>query len=306
MTEREYQYISMIAQCGNITKAAEKLFIAQPSLTQCLQRIEQDYGAKFFYRGHDGVRLTEAGEVYMAAAERMLSVYQELKREVGGEQEEQRGRISIGLEEFQAERMFADLICRYTSKFPYRELRITESTSQQLQEMVMDHKLDLILVHYPLINENLTFIPLYEDELVLAVAKDNPEYERMAKEQQGIPFITPQMMEQQQLIMFTSNQQIRTAAENICKAAGIEPKIRYTVLGVSMAIALASKGVGAAVVPSNMCRWYDSIYPSVFFRFPEEWNGAWQLAAACRNDQILDEPCRDLIEVFRKSIGGME
>ena len=48
-----------------ITKAAEKLFIAQPSLTQSLHRIEEDYGASFFYRCHDGVRLTEAGENYM-------------------------------------------------------------------------------------------------------------------------------------------------------------------------------------------------------------------------------------------------
>ena len=72
MTDKEYKYIATIAECGNITKSAEKLFSAQPSLTQSLHRIEEDYGASFFYRCHDGVSLTEAGANSMAAAHKML------------------------------------------------------------------------------------------------------------------------------------------------------------------------------------------------------------------------------------------
>ena len=82
MTDKEYKYIATIAECGNITKAAEKLFIAQPSLTQSLHRIEEDYGASFFYRCHDGVRLTEGkGKIIWLQPIKCWKLMKKLKKE---------------------------------------------------------------------------------------------------------------------------------------------------------------------------------------------------------------------------------
>ncbi|MDE6456625.1 MAG: LysR family transcriptional regulator, partial [Dysosmobacter sp.] len=70
MTDREISYVSTIARCGSITQAAEQLFIAQPSLTQALHRIEAEYGTVFFHRRQGVLRLTAAGQAYLNPSNR--------------------------------------------------------------------------------------------------------------------------------------------------------------------------------------------------------------------------------------------
>ena len=304
MTDKEYKYIATIAECGNITKAAEKLFIAQPSLTQSLHRIEEDYGASFFYRCHDGVRLTEAGETYMAAAHKMLAAYEELKKNLTNDHSDQVGKIQMGLEIGQADCILTGFLKIYKRRYPNVDLRIIERPSIQLQKMAVDTSLDVTLLHYPFVNEKLAYIPVAEDELVLAVSRAVlPEEKRDSTE---ILTVDQAFMQQQSFLMPTSDQQLRTVAENICSTAGIEPNIKYTAMNLSTLLALASEGFGAAIVPLSVCQRYRSVYSLVCMEFPAEWNAKWELVAAYREDAGIGELSRELIEVLRESMGGGE
>lgn len=306
MTEKEYNYISAIADCGNITKAAEKLFIAQPSLTQSLHNIEEDYGAKFFYRNHDGVRLTEAGEAYIAAAKQALCVYEQMKKEIQGNGKEQYGRITIGLEGFLAGGILGDLIEQYTYRYPNINLKIVESPISQLQKMLLEGKLDMILIHYPFISDTLNFVPLMDDELVLAVSIKNQECRKSLETTGQLPLATAVFLEQQKFLMMTSEQQIRSAAENICRTAGIEPHICYTSTSMVTVLDLITRGFGVSILPSSICRRYETMYPMFQLRFPKEWNTEWQLSAAYPSDQVMPEFGREVIGVLRKMAGGIE
>ncbi len=64
MTSRELLYVKTVADEKNISKAAKRLFVAQPSLSQSIQRIEDSIGSKIFIRGTNGLKLTQAGEKY--------------------------------------------------------------------------------------------------------------------------------------------------------------------------------------------------------------------------------------------------
>ena len=75
MTDKELLYIKTIADEGSITRAAELLHIAQPSLTQTLQRIERQLECQLFLRRKNGVELTEAGRCLYSAACEMLRIY---------------------------------------------------------------------------------------------------------------------------------------------------------------------------------------------------------------------------------------
>ena len=97
MTDKDWQYVAEIARCGSITKAAEHLFISQPSLTQALRRIEEYYGAEFFSRARDGVQLTDMGRAYLAAADRIGSLYQRLQEEIGSAAGLSEARLNIGI-----------------------------------------------------------------------------------------------------------------------------------------------------------------------------------------------------------------
>ena len=75
MTDKELLYVKTVAEERNVTRAAEKLHIAQPSLTQCLRRIETRLEFELFERGKKGVELTEAGRVVFDAACEMLKTW---------------------------------------------------------------------------------------------------------------------------------------------------------------------------------------------------------------------------------------
>lgn len=83
MTDKEHLYVSTIAQYGSVTKAAEQLFISQPSLTQALHRLEAEYGSPFFHRGRGGLLLTRAGRTYLDAADRMEQLFQKMQYDIG-------------------------------------------------------------------------------------------------------------------------------------------------------------------------------------------------------------------------------
>src|SRR5271170_1319199 len=70
---RHLRYLAAVADAGTFTRAAERLFIAQPTLSQQIRRLEQILGMPLLYRGRDGVRLTAAGAVLLEAARHVLA-----------------------------------------------------------------------------------------------------------------------------------------------------------------------------------------------------------------------------------------
>ncbi len=79
MEYREIMYIRTITKCKSITKAADSLYIAQPSLSQALHRVEEYYGAEFFWRTKAGLVITDAGKAYLEAADKMEKLYNDAK-----------------------------------------------------------------------------------------------------------------------------------------------------------------------------------------------------------------------------------
>ena len=83
MTQRELIYVKTIADEGSISKAAQKLYVTQPSLSHCVQRIEESLGTKLFVRNPTGLTLTYVGERYYSVATEILQIYNDFELEVG-------------------------------------------------------------------------------------------------------------------------------------------------------------------------------------------------------------------------------
>ena len=72
MTYKQLQYVVTVAEEGNITSAAKKLFIAQPSLTAAIRELENEYGITIFMRSNKGIKLTSEGEEFLGYARQVL------------------------------------------------------------------------------------------------------------------------------------------------------------------------------------------------------------------------------------------
>lgn len=302
MTDKEILYISTIAQCSSITKAAEKLFISQPSLTQALHRIEAEWGAELFLRGQGGLRLTEAGRIYLHAASQMADLYQQLQQEVSETSARMRGQMSLGITPFQGGILLPSFLSQYHKRFPEMKLSVVENTSAQLEQMILNGQIDLAVLHSPVTDYRLGYDTLYREDFYLAVPVFSKDH---AAAEGEIPLITPRVLAKQKLVMLSSSQRIRQIADSICLTAGIKPKIQFTTSNFMTALGLTARGLGTTFIPKSFARFFAGSYPVAYFRFPAEWNAGWTLMVAYPRNTLLLKASMELIRVMRECIASM-
>ena len=302
MTDKEILYISTIAQCSSITKAAEKLFISQPSLTQALHRIEAEWGAELFLRGQGGLRLTEAGRIYLHAASQMADLYQQLQQEVSETSARMRGQMSLGITPFQGGILLPSFLSQYHKRFPEMKLSVVENTSAQLEQMILNGQIDLAVLHSAVTDYRWGYDTLYREDFYLAVPVFSKDH---AAAEGEIPLITPRVLAKQKLVMLSSSQRIRQIADSICLTAGIKPKIQFTTSNFMTALGLTARGLGATFIPKSFARFFAGSYPVAYFRFPAEWNAGWTLMVAYPRNTLLPKASMELIRVMRECIASM-
>lgn len=302
MTDKEILYISTIAQCSSVTKASEKLFISQPSLTQALHRIEAEWGVELFLRGQGGLRLTEAGRIYLSAAGQMADLYQKMQQEVGETSARMRGQMSLGITPFQGGILLPSFLSQYHKRFPEMKLSVVENTSAQLEQMILNGQIDLAVLHSPVSDYRLGYDALYREEFYLAVPVFSKEHVAASGE---FPVITPKILARQKLVMLSTSQRIRQVADGICLTAGIKPKIQYTTSNLMTALGMTARGLGATFIPRSFASFFAGSYPVVYFRFPAEWNAGWTLMVAYPRNALLPKSSLELIRAMRECIASM-
>lgn len=305
MTDKEHLYVSTIAQCGSITKAAERLFISQPSLTQALHRLEAEYGAPFFHRGRRGLLLTGVGQAYLDAADRMEQLFQKMQHDIGRASCTQHGQLNLGITAFQGDILMPEVLNNYRRQHPLVDLKLLESSSAQLEQLAYEGRLDLIIFHRPFRDHELEYIPLHREEFYLAVSPDNADYLNSVSRGGAMPILDRDILSRQSFTMLTANQRIRQVADNICILAGVVPRIHFSTSSFVMALAMAEKSMGATFVPASFANFYRNRYRVAYFRFPPEWNASWELVAAYAGNAPLPQLCMELIRVTQECIAEM-
>lgn len=97
MNLREYQYVLKVAQLQNMTRAAEALYITQPSLSHYIARVEEELGVQLFNRLTTPLSLTPAGEKYVETAQMILELASGLKKELSEIAKGKKGVITLGM-----------------------------------------------------------------------------------------------------------------------------------------------------------------------------------------------------------------
>ena len=119
-----------VAQVGNFTRAAERLHLAQPSLSRQITTLEQDLGAELFHRARRGSTLTVAGESLLPLARRMLADADSVRRELAELAGLQRGRVRLGATPTLCVSLVAEVFTAFHAAHPAIELQISEHGSR--------------------------------------------------------------------------------------------------------------------------------------------------------------------------------
>ncbi|PUA19480.1 transcriptional regulator CynR [Glaciimonas sp. PCH181] len=170
---RQLQYFLAVAETLHFSKAAERLFVTQPTLSHQIAELETHIGMPLFDRAGKNVRITEAGEVFAAFATRAL---RELEggcialRELEGLQ---RGTLNIGASQSFVRKLFPPILGEFINRFPAIKLNIEEMTASEIETRLANGSLDLGIAFEPSVLEDTELEPLLKERLFLVVGHNN-------------------------------------------------------------------------------------------------------------------------------------
>ena len=151
MNWNQIRYVIVTAEEKNMTRAAEKLFISQPSLSISISQLEEELGQRLFERKGKGVELTYAGQIFLDWAQTVDASMLRLNQRLLELREGQAEKICIGLSPHRSVLISPALLKKVQARYPALELEIVERPAAQLQTMLEEDSLDMI-VDVPLEN----------------------------------------------------------------------------------------------------------------------------------------------------------
>ena len=176
MYQHNPEYFIAIVECGNLTRASEKLFISQPSLSKYLKRLEENLGVQLFDRNTSPLRLTYAGERYYNYLLDMQRMDKDLHKEFYDISQHERGRIRLGIALWRGACLLPDVFPSFHKEYPEIEIELFEGNSSQMQNALINDNIDLAVMNLPhTINYyKLTCETILEEPILLSVPTEHP------------------------------------------------------------------------------------------------------------------------------------
>lgn len=169
-----------VAQLKSFTLAAEKLYRTQPAISTQVRMLEEELGERLFDRIGKKVCLTQAGEILLGYAERLLRLHDEAKLAVTELNATPKGKLLIGANESTCIYVLPKIFTRFKEKYPEVQISIYRNFSRKVLPKILDNQLDFGIVTLPVTDRNLNVIPIAEDELALIACPSHPLASRAA------------------------------------------------------------------------------------------------------------------------------
>jgi DNA-binding transcriptional LysR family regulator len=251
MELRHLRYFIAVAEELHFTRAAERLHIGQPPLSQAIQALEADVGALLFERTRRSVRLTGAGTLFLADAYRILALAEQAAEGARRAQRGEAGELRIGFTfSTPLTPLFATVINRYRNQYPAVRLTLHEMATLRQLEALEQHTLDLGFMRPPeiVLPDGLALDALREDPLVAVLPAGSPlcgQSTVAIADLEDLPFVMyPQ----------DAGTGIYPQIFRLCRAAGFEPRIGQQAGEASTIIGLVAAGCGVSVLPGAFDR----------------------------------------------------
>lgn len=251
------EYFIAVADELNISKAAERLYISQQSLSNQIIKLENELGVKLFNRS-PSIELTYAGRIVLRRATHIIDARNQMLSEIEDVKNNKRGIIKVGVSHTRGRVLLPDILPSFQEKYPLVEIDLVEGNTETLENKLRRGEIDVVLSFTPRIQEGIESIDLATDRLLLVVHRkfmtelfgDKTEYMR-GKFSQSADLAA---FKDCPFLLLTKGNRIRTLFDGYVSKINISPKIILETENTETAFALALKGMGLALYPEMFMR----------------------------------------------------
>ncbi len=249
MNDRQLRYILAIAEEGNITAAAQKLFISQPSLSYLLAHVEEELGIKLFDRSVTPMQLTYAGEHYVEAAKKILGIQNELQNQIHDILDYRKSRLIIGCGILFSSILLPAILPTFIKENPGVQVKLYEESYPVLEELLLSGNADLIFTTSLIDNKALERTILYDEELLLLAPMDFVPSVVTHKDRYHFPVIDFSCLNDYPFVLFKRRHSLRKMADQVFADSGFHPNIISETDNWETCFFMAVEGLAMTILP---------------------------------------------------------
>lgn len=237
-------YFKKVAELQHITRAAEELRVAQPSLSRTIAGLEAELGVKLFVRVGKNIRLARSGEILLCHTNRILREIREIREDLAAERGEENRTVTISL--YAASKLLPQLVTAFKAEYPSIRLQIIQQDLSKNGEE--DWDISIFSSMQPHGGENE--VVLIEEELLLALPEESPLARRESLDLREVS--------RMEFICLHKGKSLRTITDMYCQMAGFEPTVILECDSPETVRELICAGMGISFVPSITWRGMDT------------------------------------------------
>lgn len=226
---------------GSLTAAARSLHLTQSALSHSIRRLEDALGTPLWRREGRSLQLTQAGEYLLTVANRVLPQLEHATLRVREYAEGNRGSLRIGMECHPCYQWLLKVVAPFLQQWPQVDVDVKQKFQFGGIGALFAYEIDLLVTPDPLYRPGLQFVPVFDYEQVLVVARDHA----LARE----PFVTPQQLAPEVLITYPVPIERLDVYNQFLSPAGIIPHRHKPIETTDIMLEMVAAGRGVAALP---------------------------------------------------------
>ena len=278
---RTLHYIYEVYHEQSFSRAAQKLYLSQPSLSLAIKRYENEIGVQIFDRSTAPVKLTDAGEKVIAYIQSILATEHDMQAYLADYRELNAGNITLGAAHMFSSYLLPRLIARFLHNYPKIDISIAESNFLSLQEMSLNSEIDLLIESHEFDPALFQVYPLFEEQILLAVPADDPVHgthdvrpltaddilhDRHLDAQW--PCISLKLFENHPFLMLEKGHDMNSRGIRFCRESGFEPKVFMYLNQLTTAYNLAAQHLGVTFVSDTAVKLCNPGDELLYYKLP--------------------------------------
>jgi DNA-binding transcriptional LysR family regulator len=293
MELKQIHYFTEVIKQGSFSKAAERLYTSQPSISNVIKDLEEDLDVTLLLRTTRKLELTDAGKLLYQYGQEIHQSLQHFHQELDDIKNSKKGSIVMGIFSMLGTQFFTEIISEFHKQYPDITVQFVEDGADYLKKALIQGDLDLVVMPYP-IEKTFQFFPFLNGDLRLLVHQDHV----LAKKEQ----VTWLELQNEQFIIFREGFTVHDIIIEECRKVGFEPKIICETSQWNFMMEMVSIKHGITILPQSNLNEIDHkdkelkvlplVSPTVH----------WHLGIAWKKDRYLSYSARTWIEFAKDKL----
>ncbi|MDR1816482.1 MAG: LysR family transcriptional regulator [Clostridiales Family XIII bacterium] len=296
MEIRQLQHFRQVCLDRNLSRAAENLYITQQGLSHSIGKLERELGVTLFLRTKNGVVPTEAALSFREDVDAFLLSFDALKQKMQKVAGEAKGSLRLAMTPGATTRFVPWLVGAFSERYPGIDLTILESPDGVIEDQIIQDVCDLGCSHEPRDKEQIEWFPLFRDDVVVMMRRDNPLALRGA-----VRFAD---LSTEKFIMLPPEFRWHDEILGLCRAAGFEPHVAYTTWDINITFNLIREVGGIGFLHRDLGQSFrkDEI---ALVPLHEDEGVRWELGLLRKRGRRQNFACDVLFEYIREIVSEM-